>query len=108
MSELLAIEGLTAGYGEAKVLREISLTVGEGQSLALLGRNGMGKTTLLNSIVGAVGGGIGGQILTALIPVLAGSNAFDLGPLLGQVAGGGISGAILTVIAGALKNKLAT
>ena len=52
MSELLAIEGLTAGYGEAKVLREISLTVGEGQSLALLGRNGMGKTTLLNSIVG--------------------------------------------------------
>jgi branched-chain amino acid transport system ATP-binding protein len=52
MSELLAIESLTAGYGEAKVLSEVSLTVGEGQSLALLGRNGMGKTTLLNSIVG--------------------------------------------------------
>ena len=52
MSEFLAIEGLTAGYGEAKVLSGISLTVGEGQSLALLGRNGMGKTTLLNSIVG--------------------------------------------------------
>src|SRR6195256_342037 len=52
MPELLAIEQLTAGYGEAVVLRELSLTRGEGQSLALLGRNGMGKTTLVNSIVG--------------------------------------------------------
>jgi branched-chain amino acid transport system ATP-binding protein len=52
MSELLAIERLTAGYGEATVLSQVSLKVGEGESLALLGRNGMGKTTLLNSIVG--------------------------------------------------------
>jgi branched-chain amino acid transport system ATP-binding protein len=52
MAELLAIEKLTAGYGEAVVLSDISLTVAEGQSLALLGRNGMGKTTLVNSIVG--------------------------------------------------------
>jgi branched-chain amino acid transport system ATP-binding protein len=52
MSDLLRIEGLTAGYGEAVVLSDISLTVAEGQSVALLGRNGMGKTTLVNSIVG--------------------------------------------------------
>src|SRR5262249_55629542 len=52
MPELLAIEQLSAGYGEALVLREISLTLPEGQSLALLGRNGMGKTTLVNSIIG--------------------------------------------------------
>jgi branched-chain amino acid transport system ATP-binding protein len=52
MSELLTIEQLSAGYGEALVLREISLTLPEGQSLALLGRNGMGKTTLVNSIIG--------------------------------------------------------
>ena len=52
MTELLAIDGLTAGYGEARVLSGISLALAEGESLALLGRNGMGKTTLLNSIVG--------------------------------------------------------
>jgi branched-chain amino acid transport system ATP-binding protein len=51
-SDLLAIEGLSAGYGEAVVLSGISLTVPEGQAVALLGRNGMGKTTLVNSIVG--------------------------------------------------------
>ena len=52
MPELLAIENLRAGYGEAVVLSRVSLTIPEGQSLALLGRNGMGKTTLVNSIVG--------------------------------------------------------
>src|SRR5437016_13476807 len=52
MPELLAIENLRAGYGEARVLSQVSLSVTEGQSLALLGRNGMGKTTLINSIVG--------------------------------------------------------
>ena len=52
MPELLTIERLSAGYGEAVVLNAISLTLAEGQSLALLGRNGMGKTTLINSIVG--------------------------------------------------------
>jgi branched-chain amino acid transport system ATP-binding protein len=52
MPELLAIEQLSAGYGEAVVLGAVSLTIAEGQSLALLGRNGMGKTTLVNSVVG--------------------------------------------------------
>ncbi len=52
MSELLTIERLTAGYGEAIVLNAVSLALSEGHSLALLGRNGMGKTTLINSIVG--------------------------------------------------------
>src|SRR5260221_13727725 len=52
MADLLGIERLRAGYGEAVVLSDISLEVAEGQSLALLGRNGMGKTTLINSVVG--------------------------------------------------------
>jgi branched-chain amino acid transport system ATP-binding protein len=52
MAELLTIEKLRAGFGEAVVLSDISLDLAEGQSLALLGRNGMGKTTLINSIVG--------------------------------------------------------
>jgi branched-chain amino acid transport system ATP-binding protein len=52
MPDLLAIEQLSAGYGEAVVLSNVSLTLAEGKSLALLGRNGMGKTTLVNTIVG--------------------------------------------------------
>jgi branched-chain amino acid transport system ATP-binding protein len=52
MAELLSLDRLKAGYGEAVVLTDISLKLEQGQSLALLGRNGMGKTTLINSIVG--------------------------------------------------------
>src|ERR1700677_5154771 len=52
MADLLSIEHLSAGYGEAVVLSHVSLSLVEGQALALLGRNGMGKTTLINTIVG--------------------------------------------------------
>src|SRR5215472_10946146 len=73
MPELLAIERLCAGYGEAVVLSNISLTLAEGQALALLGRNGMGKTTLVNTVVGVTryfGGRIAldGADITALRP----------------------------------------
>jgi branched-chain amino acid transport system ATP-binding protein len=52
MRDLLSIENLSAGYGEAVVLSGVSLNLAEGKALALLGRNGMGKTTLVNTIVG--------------------------------------------------------
>lgn len=52
MADLLALDNLRAGYGEAVVLPGLSLRLAEGEALALLGRNGMGKTTLINSIVG--------------------------------------------------------
>ncbi|TRL35346.1 ABC transporter ATP-binding protein [Rhizobium straminoryzae] len=52
MSELLRVEQLVAGYGDAQVLHRIDLSLAEGRSLALLGRNGAGKTTLLNTLVG--------------------------------------------------------
>src|SRR6476469_233946 len=52
MPDLLSIERLSAGYGEAVVLNAIGRDLAEGQSRALLGRDGMGKTTLINSIVG--------------------------------------------------------
>jgi branched-chain amino acid transport system ATP-binding protein len=52
MPDLLTIQGLRAGYGEAVVLPNLSLGLPEGQVLALLGRNGTGKTTLINSVVG--------------------------------------------------------
>ena len=53
MAELLKVEKLSAGYGEAVVLNDISFALGEGQTLALLGRNGTGKTTLINTLAGA-------------------------------------------------------
>ena len=53
MTRLLHIEGLKAGYGEAVVLAGVDLALEEGQTLALLGRNGTGKTTLINTIAGA-------------------------------------------------------
>src|SRR5438105_15124393 len=52
MPELLKVEGLVAGYGEAVVLNGITLELAAGESLALLGRNGTGKTTLINTLVG--------------------------------------------------------
>jgi branched-chain amino acid transport system ATP-binding protein len=53
MSELLKIRELSAGYGEAVVLQNISFSLAEGETLALLGRNGTGKTTLLDTLAGA-------------------------------------------------------
>jgi len=52
MPDLLQVEALSAGYGEAVVLSDISLGIADGQALALLGRNGTGKTTLINTLVG--------------------------------------------------------
>jgi len=53
MSELLTLENVWAGYGEAIVLEEISFSLSAGESLSLLGRNGMGKSTLLSTLMGA-------------------------------------------------------
>jgi branched-chain amino acid transport system ATP-binding protein len=52
MAELLVVESLSAGYGEARVIFGLDLRLLEGRSLALLGRNGAGKTTLVNSLIG--------------------------------------------------------
>jgi branched-chain amino acid transport system ATP-binding protein len=53
MSELLRVDNLSAGYGEAVILDGVSLELGAGETLALLGRNGTGKTTLINTLAGA-------------------------------------------------------
>jgi branched-chain amino acid transport system ATP-binding protein len=51
---LLEVSGLTAGYGAASVLHEVSLDVPEGALVALVGTNGAGKTTLLRTISGLI------------------------------------------------------
>jgi branched-chain amino acid transport system ATP-binding protein len=53
MADLLKVENLSAGYGEAVVLNDVSISLPQGQTLALLGRNGTGKTTFMNTLAGA-------------------------------------------------------
>jgi branched-chain amino acid transport system ATP-binding protein len=51
---LLVVEGIDAFYGDAQVLNGLSLTIGSGETVCLLGRNGQGKTTTIKSILGLV------------------------------------------------------
>jgi branched-chain amino acid transport system ATP-binding protein len=63
---MLDVRGLTAGYATGTVLRGVSLTVAAGELLALLGRNGMGKTTLLRAVCGLRPPGLtGGSVRVA-------------------------------------------
>ena len=54
MSALLAVNHLEAFYGASQILHGIDLSVARGEQVALIGRNGMGKTTLLRSLMGLV------------------------------------------------------
>lgn len=70
MSDLLTLQKVSAGYGDAVVISDINFHLKPGESLAVLGRNGTGKTTLLNTIIGVTrhrGGSIvlDGRDLTA-------------------------------------------
>ena len=73
MAELLAVSGLSAGYGRAVVLSDIAFRLAEGEALAVLGRNGVGKTTLIDSLIGVTrrfGGSVtlAGREIAALAP----------------------------------------
>ena len=50
----LAMRGVSAGYGDTVVVRELSLDVPDGTVVALLGRNGAGKSTTLKTIIGLI------------------------------------------------------
>lgn len=54
MNDVLKVEGIDAYYGSSQVLFKMSLTVRQGETLALLGRNGAGKSTIMKSIAGIV------------------------------------------------------
>jgi branched-chain amino acid transport system ATP-binding protein len=73
MAEVISLDRVTSGYGEAVVVRGVTLGLEEGRSLAVLGRNGVGKTTLLDTIIGVTryrGGTIrlAGRDITRLTP----------------------------------------
>jgi branched-chain amino acid transport system ATP-binding protein len=67
---VLTLAGVSAGYGDLLAVRDVSLTVGPGECVALIGANGAGKTTTLRAITG-------------LLPVRAGRIALDGRPLAG-------------------------
>jgi branched-chain amino acid transport system ATP-binding protein len=71
MSRMLEIHQLKAGYGSTPVLFDVSLSVGAGEVVSLLGRNGMGKTTTLRALMG-------------LIPATGGEIVFEGRPLIGR------------------------
>jgi branched-chain amino acid transport system ATP-binding protein len=70
MTSMLEVDGLAAGYGPAQVLFDVSLRVDAGEVVTLLGRNGMGKTTTISTIMG-------------LLPARAGMMRFGGRPLVG-------------------------
>ena len=67
---MLSVEHLQAAYGPAQVLFDITFRIGAGEVVALLGRNGMGKTTTIRTIMG-------------LLPACGGSAVFESVSLLG-------------------------
>ena len=75
MSALLEVQGLQAGYGKVPVLHGINLEVAEGEILGVLGHNGMGKTTLLKTLMG-------------IVPATAGRMIFDGEDLIGLRSSG--------------------
>lgn len=72
-SSLLSIQGLNVFYGESHILRDVDLTVRPGQMVCLIGRNGVGKTTLLKTVIGLLRQR-SGQVL------LEGEEVSSLGP----------------------------
>ena len=70
---MLAVSGLSAGYGDIPVLHRISMTIAAGESVGILGHNGMGKTTFLRCLIGALMSSAGsvqldGQDITRMAP----------------------------------------
>ncbi|MDA0262986.1 MAG: urea ABC transporter ATP-binding subunit UrtE [Chloroflexi bacterium] len=60
---MLSISGLSAGYGQSTILKEVNIDLLSGQAICLIGRNGVGKTTLLKTIMGHIRPNLGKIVL---------------------------------------------
>ena len=78
---MLKVDGLEAGYGRSQVLFGMTLAAEEGEVVSLVGRNGMGKTTTVNTLMG-------------LLPVRRGRIGFDGADIAGFVAADVIPGSV--------------
>jgi hypothetical protein len=90
---------------EQLIIQLISGAVGGNIAGAAMKEQSLG--TLGNSIAGIVGGGVGGQLLAAIIPALAGGGGLDIGSIIGNIAGGGVGGGVLMVIVGMIRKAMA-
>jgi len=86
------------------ILQLISGAVGGNVAGALLKKFSLG--TVGNSIVGILGGGIGGQILSLLGIGAASSGGMDVGAIVNNVAGGGVGGGVLMAIVGLIRGQM--
>ena len=57
--EMLAVSGLNVSYGQSRIIRELSFSARKNETIAIMGRNGMGKTTLMKSLIGVLRSGSG-------------------------------------------------
>ena len=90
---ILELDSVHACYGEAHVLHGVSLAVGEGERVALVGRNGVGKTTTVNAVLGlarvlALGDPLADQLslFPAAPPAAGGSADITFPPATGMSA----------------------
>ena len=64
---MLEVDNLRSGYGSIPVLNGLSLSIAEGEIVGILGHNGMGKTTLLKTLIGVIPATAGGFVSSAEI-----------------------------------------
>jgi uncharacterized membrane protein YeaQ/YmgE (transglycosylase-associated protein family) len=88
----------------ALIIELVSGAVGGNVAGALMKDKNLG--VLWNSVAGIVGGGLGGVLLQAVLPALAGGGTLDIGSILSQIASGGVGGAIIMIVVALIKGAL--
>ncbi len=99
---LLGVERLSGFYGDSQVIRNVSFALAEGETIAIMGRNGMGKTTLLKSLIGLLPVRSGKLSLRNIVAGMENARdktipqyVFDVFPVLAEMSarrGGNLSG----------------
>ena len=88
----------------ALIIQLVSGAVGGNLAGAILKKFSLG--TVGNSIIGIIGGGLGGQLLSLLGVSMSGGGGTDIGQIIGNIAGGGVGGGILLTIIGAIRKAV--